>query len=206
MTHLRPALVLLILFTVLTGLAYPLAVTGIAQIAFPAAANGSLLRDQGGAVVGSALIGQNFTADGYLHPRPSATSAPDPTDSSKTIDAPYNGASSAGSNLGPTSRALAERLTASAEAMRAAGAAGPIPADAITTSASGLDPDISPAFAALQAPRIATARGKSLADVEAALATATAGRMLGFVGEPRVNVLEANRALDARFGSAVKRP
>ena len=141
--HLRPALVLIVLFSVLTGLVYPLAVTGIAQIALPYQANGSLIQKDG-VVVGSALIGQWFKSDRYFHPRPSATSDTDPNDSTKTIDAPYNATNSSGSNLGPTSQKLVDRVKGGVEAWRAMAGAGPVPADAVTTSASGLDPDVSP--------------------------------------------------------------
>jgi K+-transporting ATPase ATPase C chain len=144
MSHLRPALVLLLLFTALTGLAYPFAVMGIGQALFPAQANGSLVT-QDGRIIGSKLIGQAFTSDRYLWPRPSATSAPDPADPARTVDAPYNGAASTGSNLGPTSRKLADRLAQSSEAWKQSGFALPIPGDAITASGSGLDPHISPA-------------------------------------------------------------
>ncbi|NIX78252.1 potassium-transporting ATPase subunit KdpC [Microvirga terricola] len=195
MSHLRPALVLVVLFTIVTGLAYPLAVTGIGQSLFPAEANGSLVTVNG-RVVGSDLIGQNFTSDRYLWPRPSATTAPDPQDPSKAIDAPYNAAASGGSNLGPTSQKLAERLTASAEGWRAAKMPQPIPGDAITTSGSGLDPDVSPAYALAQVPRIAAARDVPEAAVRHVIDRLVEGRTFGFLGEPRVNVLKANQALD----------
>lgn len=199
MSHLRPALVLLMLFTALTGLAYPSAVTGIAQALFPAQANGSLV-ERGGGVIGSDLIGQAFTFDRYLWPRPSATGAPDPDDPSETVEAPYNAAASTGSNLGPTSRKLADRLAASSEAWREAGLARPIPGDAVTASGSGLDPHISPAFAQAQVARIARARNMSEARVRQVIEAATEGRTLGLFGEPRVNVLRVNQALD-RLGS-----
>ncbi|WP_112664406.1 potassium-transporting ATPase subunit KdpC [Microvirga flavescens] len=199
MSYLRPALVLLLLFTALTGLAYPFAVTGIGQALFPAQANGSLI-EKNGNVVGSDLIGQTFTSDRYLWPRPSATSAADPNDPSKTVDAPYNAAASTGSNLGPTSQKLADRLTASSDAWRKAGLAQPIPGDAITTSGSGLDPHISPAFAKAQVARIASVRNMSEAQVRQVIETATEGRTFGLLGEPRVNVLRVNQALD-KLGS-----
>ncbi|WP_114947784.1 potassium-transporting ATPase subunit KdpC [Microvirga calopogonii] len=195
MSNLRPALVLLVLFTALTGLVYPFAVTGVGQLVFPAQANGSLIV-QDGRVVGSDLIGQAFTADRYLWPRPSATSAPDPADPTKTVDAPYNAAASTGSNLGPTSRKLADRLTASSDAWRNAGLAQPIPGDAVTTSGSGLDPHISPAFALAQAPRIAAARNLSEGQIRHVIEAAIEGRTFGIIGEPRVNVLRVNQALD----------
>ncbi|MBF9235156.1 potassium-transporting ATPase subunit KdpC [Microvirga alba] len=195
MSHLRPALVLLVLFTALTGLAYPYAVAGIGQYAFPAQANGSLIvvDDK---ILGSDLIGQNFTSDGHLWPRPSATTAADPADASKTVDAPYNAAASTGSNLGPTSQKLAERLTASAEAWRSAGLPGPIPGDAITTSGSGLDPHISPAYARAQVPRIAAAHNIPEAWVNRIIGNFVEGPLFGLFGEPRVNVLRVNHALD----------
>jgi K+-transporting ATPase ATPase C chain len=196
MSHLRPALVLLLLFTALTGLAYPFAVAGIGQAFFPAQANGSLVV-QGGHVVGSALIGQAFRSDRYLWPRPSATSAADP---SKIVDAPYNAAASTGSNLGPTSSRLAERLAASSEAWRGAGLTAPIPGDAVTTSGSGLDPHISPAYAQAQAARIAAARNLPEAQVRHLIEASIEGRTFRILGEPRVNVLRVNQALD-RQGS-----
>jgi K+-transporting ATPase ATPase C chain len=199
LTHARPALVLLAAFTILTGIVYPLAITGVAQLAFNAKANGSLVRN-GNAVVGSALIGQSFASDRYFHGRPSATSAPDPADATKTVDAPYNAANSSGSNLGPTSQKLIERVRSDVEALRKTGATA-IPPDAVTTSASGLDPHISPEFAALQVARVAAARNLPRARVEAILAAHTAQPVLGFIGEPRVNVLQLNLALDAALGA-----
>lgn len=199
MSHLRPALVLLVLFTALTGLAYPFAVTGIGQLVFPAQANGSLVT-QDDRVVGSELIGQAFTSDRYLWPRPSATSAPDPADSTKTVDAPYNAAASTGSNLGPTSTTLANRLSTSSETWRKAGLALPIPGDALTTSGSGLDPHISPVSAEAQAPRIAAARNLPDEQIRQVIEASTEWRTFGIFGEARVNVLRVNRALD-RLGS-----
>ncbi len=195
LTHLRPALVLLILFTVLTGLAYPLALTEFAALALPGQANGSLVM-KGGVVVGSRLIGQNFTSDHYFHGRPSATSATDPNDASKTIDAPYNAANSSGSNLGPTSAKLIERVKGDVDALHKEGIEGPVPADAVTTSGSGLDPDISPAFAEDQVARVAKARNLPDAQVRSLVAKQTEGRLFGILGEPRVNVLALNLALD----------
>ncbi|MCW2315486.1 K+-transporting ATPase ATPase C chain [Rhodoblastus acidophilus] len=196
MSHLRPALVLLLLFTALTGIVYPLALTGVAAAIFPQQAGGSLIV-QDGKIVGSRLIGQNFASDVYFHPRPSATTAPDPNDASKTVDAPYNAANSSGSNLGPTSKTLVERVKAAAEAKAAEGWSAPLPADALTTSASGLDPDISPAYALAQIPRVAEARGLDTAKLRALVTAQTKGRWLGLIGEPRVNVLALNIALDA---------
>jgi K+-transporting ATPase ATPase C chain len=198
--HLRPALVLLALFTVLTGVIYPFALTGFAAIALPGAANGSLVK-KGDVIVGSSLIGQNFTKDVYFHSRPSATSAADPNDSTKTIDAPYNADNSSGSNLGPTSAKLIDRVKADIETLRGQGLAGPIPADAVTTSGSGLDPDISPAYAKAQVARVAKARNLPEAKVAALVDATTSGRLLGVIGEPRVNVLELNLALDGMKGS-----
>jgi K+-transporting ATPase ATPase C chain len=196
MTHFRPALVLLLLFTALTGLVYPLALTGVARALFPAQAGGSLVIHDG-KVVGSALIGQNFASEVYFQPRPSATSAPDPKDASKTIDAPYNADNSSGSNLGPTSKALMDRVKAAADARRADGWKNPLPADALTTSASGLDPDISPQYALAQVPHLAETRGMDEARLRALVDAHTRGRWLGLIGEPRVNVLSLNMALDA---------
>ncbi|MGO4386795.1 potassium-transporting ATPase subunit KdpC [Microvirga sp. 2YAF29] len=195
MSHFRPALVLLLLFTALTGLAYPFAVTGIGQALFPAQAKGSLIT-QDGRVVGSNLIGQAFTSDRYLWPRPSATSAPDPADSTKPVDSPYNAAASTGSNLGPTSQKLADRLTAASEDWRGSGLLLPIPGDALTTSGSGLDPHVSRAYAQAQASRIAKARNLSEAQIRQVIEASTEGRTLGIFGEPRINVLHVNQALD----------
>ncbi len=191
MSHLRPAFVLLTLFTLLTGLLYPLVITGIGQTVFAAQANGSLVRREGVAV-GSALIGQSFVSDRYFHGRPSATSAADPTDASKTIDAPYNAASSTGSNLGPTSKALRDAVEGRAKNI----GSGPQPADLVTASASGLDPHISPAAALVQVARVSAARNLPPERVLALLARQTEPRELGIIGEPRVNVLALNLALD----------
>jgi K+-transporting ATPase ATPase C chain len=199
LAQIRPAIVLLVLFTALTGLVYPLAITGVAQLAFAKRANGSLVYVEG-KPVGSSLIGQNFISDKYFHSRPSATQAQDPAhpdDPTKTIDAPYNAANSAGSNLGPTSQKLIDRVTADVKAKRDAGWSGPIPADAVTTSASGLDPDISPANALMQVPAVAKARGLSEDSVLALVQSHIKGRLAGIFGESRVNVLKLNMALDA---------
>lgn len=192
MSHLRAAVVLTILFTLLTGLAYPLAVTGLGQAIFPAQANGSLVK-RGETVIGSALIGQNFTADRYFHGRPSATNAADPADPTKTVDAPYNATNSTGSNLGPSSKALADAVEARAKAL----GEGPQPADLVTASASGLDPHISPAGALVQVARVAKARGRPEAEIRMLVERQIEGRELGILGEPRVNVLALNLALDA---------
>jgi K+-transporting ATPase ATPase C chain len=175
------------LFTLLLGLAYPLAVTGVAQAAFPNQANGSLIRDADGVVRGSALVGQAFTEARYLHPRPSAAGAG------------YDASASSGSNLGPLSPELAERVATAADAIRAETGAAVIPADAVTASASGLDPHISPDSARLQAARIAAARGAPAGEVRAVIEANIETPLLGFIGQPRVNVLLTNRALDARF-------
>jgi K+-transporting ATPase ATPase C chain len=199
LSQIRPAIVLLALFTLLTGFVYPMAITGVAQVLMPYQANGSLLQ-VGGNPVGSALIGQNFASDKYFHGRPSATQAQDPAhpdDPSKTIDAPYNAANSTGSNLGPTSQKLLDRVKADVAAKRAAGWTGPIPADSVTTSASGLDPEISPATAFAEVPAVAKARGVPEEKVRALVAAHVQDRALGLIGEPRVNVLRLNLALDA---------
>ncbi len=195
--HLRPAIVMMALFTLLLGILYPLAITGIAQVALPGQANGSLITSNN-TVIGSSLIGQNFTSERYFQGRPSATSGTDPNDASKTVAQPYNSASSTGSNLGPTSKALADRVAASVEDLRKQGVTGAVPADAVTTSGSGLDPDISPADAALQIQRVAKARNLPEADVKALVDAQTSGRLFGVIGEPRVNVLALNLALDAK--------
>ncbi len=192
MSHLRPAIVLVLLFTVLTGLFFPFAFTGIAEAVVPGLAGGSLVQ-RDGHVVGSALIGQSFTQDKYFHGRPSATTDTDPADSTKTLPSPYNAASSGASNFGPTSKALIDRVT---EAAKATGPA-PVPGDELTTSASGLDPDISPENAARQVGRVAAARNLPASQVQGLLAQHVSGRLAGLVGEPRVNVLELNLALDA---------
>jgi potassium-transporting ATPase KdpC subunit len=203
LSQIRPAIVLLVLFTALTGLAYPLAITGIAQAIMPYPANGSLLTNATGAV-GSELIGQNFASDRYFHPRPSATQAQDPAhpdDSSKTVDAPYNAANSVGSNLGPTSQKLLDRVKGAVDAMHAAGASGLIPADAVTTSASGLDPHISPENALAQVASVAKARNLPEDKVRGVVEANVQGRVLGLIGEPRVNVLRLNIALDSLASS-----
>jgi potassium-transporting ATPase KdpC subunit len=193
--HIRPAIVMIVLFTTLTGLVYPLAMTGVAQFLLPRQANGGLIVKDG-VVVGSSLIGQNFASAKYFHPRPSATSDTDPNDSSKTIDAPYNAAASTGSNLGPTSQKLVDRVKAGVATFQSVTGAAAVPADAVTTSASGLDPDVSPANAFAQVPAVAKARGLDEAEVRKLVAAAVRKPALGFLGEPRVNVLLLNLALD----------
>jgi potassium-transporting ATPase KdpC subunit len=194
--HFRPALVIVALFTLLTGFAYPLALTGVASLAFPYQAGGELIR-RNGKIIGSALIGQNFAQAKYFHPRPSATTAPDPKDPNKTIDAPYNADNSSGSNLGPTSKALIDRVETGVASLRKAGWTGEIPADAVTTSASGLDPDISTENALAQAPRVAKARGLAEEKVRGLVFSQVRRPWLGFVGEARINVLRLNLALNA---------
>lgn len=200
LNSLRPALVLVLLLTGITGLAYPLAMTGAAQLIFPAQANGSLI-EKNGTVVGSALIGQAFTSERYFHGRPSATTGADPADSSKTVPQPYNAANSMGSNLGPTNPALFERVKGDMAALKAENPAAAVPVDLVTTSASGLDPDISPEAALFQVPRIARARGVNEDVLRRLVAQSTQERTFGLLGEPRVNVLALNLALD-RFAGA----
>jgi K+-transporting ATPase ATPase C chain len=193
--EIRPAIVLLLVLTAITGLAYPLAMTGIAGALLPARAQGSLI-EKDGKVVGSALIGQEFKDDKYFHGRPSATLAPDPNDSTKTVSAPYNAANSGGSNLGPTSKALADRLKEDVDKLKAENPNAAVPVDLVTTSASGLDPDISPEAAQFQVPRVAKARNMPDDQVRQLVTANTEGRLLGLFGEPRVNVLALNLALD----------
>ena len=193
--QIRPAIVLIVLMTVLTGLAYPLAITGLAQVLFPHQAAGSLI-EKDGKVIGSALIGQNFTDAKYFHGRPSATTDTDPNDSTKTVPAPYNAGNSGGSNAGPTSKSLIERVQGDVDTLKKENG-GPIPVDLVTTSASGLDPNITPAAAEFQVPRVAKARNLPEERVRALVADATDDRFLGILGEARVNVLKLNLALDA---------
>lgn len=188
LNHIRPAVVMIVLFTGVLGVGYPMAVTGVAQAAFPDQANGSLVRDKAGQVVGSALVGQSFAAPGYLHPRPSAAGEG------------YDAAASSGSNLGPLNPDLIARVKTDADALRTEAGARAIPADAVTASASGLDPHISPAYAELQTARIARARGVEEAQVRDVIRQHVEGRTFGVLGQPRLNVLMTNRALDARFG------
>ena len=194
--EIRPAIILLVLLTLITGLAYPLAMTAIAGVVFPKQAQGSLI-ERDGKAVGSALIGQEFKDDKYFHGRPSATSAADPADASKTVPAPYNAANSSGSNLGPTSKALNDRVKEDVDRLKAENASAQVPIDLVTSSGSGLDPDISPEGALFQVPRVAKARNLPEDRVRQLVADNTAGRLGGLLGEPRVNVLELNLALDA---------
>jgi len=203
---------MIVLMTILTGLAYPLAITGIAQLLFPDQANGSLIR-HGDAVVGSRLIGQYFSKPEYFHPRPSAANAPAPAPDASAppagqsqpapAAAPQNGydpTNTAGTNLAPSSKKLVDAVTAAVQANQADNPGKPVPADLVTSSASGLDPHISPAAAEFQVPRVAKARGMSEDQVRALVARHTEGRTFGFLGEPRVNVTELNLALDANAG------
>ncbi|MBB6250165.1 potassium-transporting ATPase subunit KdpC [Nitrospirillum iridis] len=194
--QIRPAITLALFFTVLCGLIYPLGMTGIARALFPAQAGGSLIAAKDGTIVGSTLIGQNFTSEKYFWGRPSATTDTDPNDSTKTVASPYNAANSSGSNLGPTSKALVDRIAGDVEKYGAT-KDHPVPVDLVTASASGLDPDISPAGAYYQVARVAKARGLSEAAVRGLVDAHIEGRVLGLIGEPHVNVLALNRALDA---------
>ena len=194
--EIRPAVVVLVALTLITGLVYPLAMTGIAEMIFPRQAQGSLI-ERDGKVVGSELIGQVFTSDKYFHGRPSATTAPDPKDATKTIPAPYNAANSGGSNLGPSNKALIDRVQGDVEALKKENPAAAVPADLVTTSASGLDPHISPEAALFQVPRVAKARNMPEDRLRQLVREHIEARFLGLLGEPRVNVLALNMALDA---------
>ena len=193
--EIRPAIVFVVALTAITGLLYPFAMTGIAGVVFPYQAQGSLI-ERDGKVVGSALIGQDFTSAGYFHGRPSATVAPDPNDSTKTVPAPYNAANSGGSNLGPTNKALIDRVQGDVEKLQQENPSAQVPIDLVTTSGSGLDPDISPAAALFQVPRVAKARNMPEDRVRQLVDEHVEGRTLGFLGEPRINVLALNLALD----------
>ncbi|HWW48631.1 MAG TPA: K(+)-transporting ATPase subunit C [Xanthobacteraceae bacterium] len=195
LNQIRPAIILVLALTLITGLVYPLAITGIAGILFPDQARGSLImRD--GKVVGSSLIGQEFKGDGYFHGRPSATTAPDPADATKTVPAPYNAVNSGGSNLGPTSKELTKRVKQEVDRLKAENPAEAVPVDLVTTSGSGLDPHISPAAALFQVPRVAKARKMQETDLRKLVGEHTEGRLAGLLGEPRVNVLALNLDLD----------
>jgi potassium-transporting ATPase KdpC subunit len=193
--EIRPALVVLVVLTLITGLIYPLAMTGIAVLIFPHQARGSLV-ERDGKIVGSELIGQAFMGAKYFHSRPSATNTPDPNDATKTVPAPYNAANSGGSNLGPSNKALIDRVQGDIDALKKENPSEPVPADLVTTSASGLDPHISPEAALFQVPRIAKARNLSEDRIRQLVEEHTEGRFLGVLGEPRVNVLLLNLALD----------
>jgi len=193
--EIRPAIVVLVALTLITGLVYPLLMTGIARIVFPYQASGSMI-ERDGKVVGSELIGQEFTSDKYFHGRLSATTAPDPKDPTKTVAAPYNAANSGGSNLGPSNKALIDRVQADIAKLQKENRGTPVPIDLVTTSASGLDPEISPEAALFQVPRIAKARKLPEDRIRQLVDSATEGRLLGLLGEPRVNVLKLNIALD----------
>lgn len=193
--EIRPAIVVLVALTLITGLVYPLAMTGIAGAVFPYQSQGSLI-ERDGKVVGSALIGQEFTSDKYFHGRPSATTAPDPKDPTKTAPAPYNAANSGGSNLGPSNKALIDRVRDDLEKLRNENPSAPVPVDLVTTSGSGLDPEISPEAAYFQVPRVAKARNLAEDRVRQLVSEHVENRFLGLLGEPRVNVLLLNLALD----------
>ena len=199
--QIQPAIVMVLLLTVITGLVYPLGMTGLAQLLFPHRANGSLI-EKDGKVIGSKLIGQNFTDARYFHSRPSATTDTDPNDPVKTVPAPYNASNSGGANAGPTSKSLIDRVTQDADRLKAENPSAPIPVDLVTTSASGLDPDISPAAAHFQAPRVAKTRGISEARLHDLVNQSIEGRFLGILGEPKVNVLQLNMKLDAETAGA----
>jgi potassium-transporting ATPase KdpC subunit len=201
MRHIRPAIVMIVVMTILTGLVYPLVMTGIAQVVFPYQANGSLIV-QDGKVIGSELIGQNFTAEKYFHGRPSTTTGPDPNDTTRTIPTPYAADNSSASNLGPTSQALIDRVKEGAAKLAAENPGVPVPVDLVTTSASGLDPDITPAAALFQVPRVARTRGLPDERLRQLVGDHTTGRLLGLFGEPHVNVLRLNLALDGLGGAS----
>jgi K+-transporting ATPase ATPase C chain len=193
--EIRPAIILLVALTLITGLAYPLVMTGLAQVLFPKQANGSMI-EKDGKIVGSAQIGQVFADGKYFHGRPSATNAPDPKDATKTVDAPYNAANSMGSNLGPTNKALVERVKGDVDKLKEENPSAPVPIDLVTTSGGGLDPHISPEAAFFQVPRVAKARNMPEDRLRQLVGQHVEGRTLGFLGEPRVNVLALNMALD----------
>jgi K+-transporting ATPase ATPase C chain len=193
--EIRPAIVVLVALTLICGLGYPLAMTGIAEVIFPYQAQGSMI-ERDGHVAGSALIGQPFSSDKYFHGRPSATTAPDPNDSTKTVAAPYNALNSGGSNLGPSNKALVDRVQGDIDTLKKENPSTTVPIDLVTTSASGLDPDISPEGALFQVPRVAKARNLPEDRIRQLVAEHTEGRLFGLLGEPRINVLQLNLALD----------
>ena len=193
--EIRPAIVLIVALTLITGLVYPLVMTGIAGVLFPYQAQGSLI-EKDGKVVGSALIGQEFTSERYFHGRPSATTGPDPSDPSKSVAQPYNAVNSMGSNLGPTNKALIDRVKGDVDKLKAENPSAQVPIDLVTTSGSGLDPDVSPEAAYFQVPRVAKARNMSEDSLRQLVAGHIEGRTLGLLGEMRVNVLALNLALD----------
>lgn len=193
--YIVPAIMMTVVMTLITGLAYPLAMTGLAGRLFPYQASGSLI-ERDGKIIGSELIGQNFTGDGYFHGRPSATTDTDPNDPAKTVPAPYNASNSGGSNYGPTSKALVDRVTSDSDLLAATNPSAQVPVDLVTTSASGLDPDITPAAALFQIPWVAKARGLPEDRLRRLVEENTTGRLLGLLGEPHVNVLKLNLALD----------
>src|SRR3984893_1507990 len=197
--EIRPAIVLVVALTVITGLLYPLAMTGIAGVIFPYQAQGSLI-ERDGKVVGSALIGQVFAGDQYFHGRPSATNTPDPQDPTKNVDAPYNAGNSGGSNLGPTNKALIDRVSGDVDKLKAENPSASVPIDIVTTSGSGLDPHISPDAALFQVPRVAKARNLPEDRLRQLVNEHTEGRTLGLLGEARVNVLALNLAIDRVAG------
>jgi K+-transporting ATPase ATPase C chain len=196
LNQLRPALFVFVALTLITGVAYPYAVTGVAQLVFPYQSKGSLI-ERDGKVIGAEIIGQNFDSERYFHGRPSATTTTDPNDSTKTVPAPYNAGNSSASNAGPTSKALIERVQADAEKLKAENPNAPVPVDLITTTGSGLDPHVTPAGALFQVPRVAKARGLDEARLRKLVEDSVEGRVLGLIGEPRVNVLKLNLAIDA---------
>jgi K+-transporting ATPase ATPase C chain len=196
LNELRPAILMLVVMTAICGLAYPLGITGVAQLIFPYQANGTLI-EKNGKVIGSGLIGQNFTDDKYFHGRPSMTTDTDPNDPNKTVSAPYNAAASVASNLGVTSKVLVERVKEDTDKLKAENPSVPVPADLATSSSSGLDPHITPAGALFQVPRVAKARGLREDQIRQLVSSHTEGRFVGIIGERRVNVLSLNLALDA---------
>jgi len=198
--QIRPAILMIVFLTVITGLIYPLGMTGLGQLLFPHQANGSLV-EKNGKPIGSELIGQSFTGAQYFHGRPSATTEPDPKDSTKTIPTPYAADNSIGSNYGPTSKALIARVKGDVAKLHAENPSAPVPVDLVTSSASGLDPDITPAAALFQVPRVAKARGLSEASVRRLVESHVDGRVFGIIGEPHINVLKLNMDLDAMRGT-----